>query len=268
MDSKRLRRPAGRLALGVLAAVTLVAALTVASGSPLPDSAPPPADPLARSVADCKEERQVCVDLGPGLWVQQNSGNQQVTNTAEFDYRGGNSGFTLWYNGAKLAEVAIQSDTPYTEGVVWPQLLPPFNTPCGCCDLCRAQPNNDVRAGRWGVVASAAYQQLRRCLAPPAATAAWRCLVLPACLPGCLPLPACLLAPTYPPTAPAPVPPAPLPPCHPAPPAVQRRRQLSKVQGVELPPRRRRLPPVHQQQGEAGGGHCAGAQRQLDLGPG
>jgi hypothetical protein len=150
-----------------------LAALT--SSEPLPDAPPPPADPLVRTIDDCKEERQVCTDMGPGLWVEQNSGNEQATNTAEFDYRGGNSGFTLWYHGAQLAEVALQSDTPHTEGVLWPQLLPPYDTPCGCCDLCRAQPNNDVRAGRleWLLPAAAC------CRLPPPAAAACRCLLMP-----------------------------------------------------------------------------------------
>ena len=87
----------------------------------------------------------MCIDLGPGLWVEQNSGNTQQTNTAEFDYRTSNNGFTVVYNGNQLATVVIPSDTPATTGVLWPQLLPPFNTACGCCDLCRAQPNTQVR---------------------------------------------------------------------------------------------------------------------------
>ena len=78
--------------------------------SPEPPSPPPsPSPPTPRS---CGDERQVCNDVGPGLWVEQNNGNNNRTNTAEFDYRPGNNGFTVFYNGNQLATVVIPSATP------------------------------------------------------------------------------------------------------------------------------------------------------------
>ena len=117
------------------------------SPQPPPPSPPPPSTSLTSSELRCADERQVCIDLGPGLWVEQNSGNTQQTNTAEFDYRTSNNGFTVVYNGNQLATVVIPSDTPGTTGVLWPQLLPQFNNACSCCDLCRAQPNEQVSPG-------------------------------------------------------------------------------------------------------------------------
>ena len=90
----------------------------------------------------CGDERQLCFDKGPGLWVEQNNAADDGKTTAEFRYID-TLGFTLWYNAAQLATVAF----PTTDGFSWPLLLPPFNTACGCCDLCRAQPTNKVSTG-------------------------------------------------------------------------------------------------------------------------
>ncbi|KAL4425071.1 hypothetical protein ABPG77_010385 [Micractinium sp. CCAP 211/92] len=96
------------------------------------------------SNSDC--ERQICIDTGIGLWVEQarfwqaNNANQQQTNTAEFDYRPTNNGFTLFYNGEQLADVQATWDSaPYQWPIIRSKFA--FRGACACCDLCRAQPN-------------------------------------------------------------------------------------------------------------------------------
>lgn len=82
----------------------------------------------------------MCRDWGVGLWVEQNSGNKEKTNTAEFNYEDG-KGFTLFYQGVQLAELAA---TPDSGEYKWPILGERNRTACACCDLCRAQPNEQA----------------------------------------------------------------------------------------------------------------------------
>ena len=83
----------------------------------------------------------MCIDVGQGLWVEQNRGNGAQTNTAEFNYDPNNNGFTLIYQGEQLADLEFRPDSgPYQ----WPILRPEYRSECACCDLCKAQPNPNV----------------------------------------------------------------------------------------------------------------------------
>ncbi|KAL4431042.1 hypothetical protein ABPG75_006298 [Micractinium tetrahymenae] len=94
---------------------------------------PPPAGFSIAGVtgtASCDNdgERQICIDRGIGLWVEQ------------FDYRTTNNGFTLIYNGVQLADVRNTWDSaPYQWPIIRSQFA--YRGACACCDLCRAQPN-------------------------------------------------------------------------------------------------------------------------------
>lgn len=83
----------------------------------------------------------MCIDVGQGLWVEQNHGNSNHTNTAEFNYDTTNNGFTLVYEGVQLADLAYTSDSG---GYMWPIMRPNNRSECACCDLCKAQPNPNV----------------------------------------------------------------------------------------------------------------------------
>jgi hypothetical protein len=84
---------------------------------------------------------KVCLDVGQGLWVEQNRGNGAQTNTAEFNYNTTNNGFTLIYQGAQLADLEFTTDSGRYE---WPIMRPEYRSECACCDLCKAQPNPSV----------------------------------------------------------------------------------------------------------------------------
>ena len=88
----------------------------------------------------------MCRDWGVGLWVEQNSGNTDSTNTAEFNYED-DKGFTLYYGKEEEALASLET-TPDSGKYRWPILPERNRTACDCCKLCRAQPNTNVSAGR------------------------------------------------------------------------------------------------------------------------
>ena len=73
------------------------------------------------------------------MLLQNNGqGGGASSNTAETTYN--NSAgvqVNLWYKGVQIATLQRTSD-----GYYWPIISAAYPSACGCCDLCRAQPNN------------------------------------------------------------------------------------------------------------------------------
>ncbi|PSC74261.1 hypothetical protein C2E20_2516 [Micractinium conductrix] len=80
------------------------------------------------------KKQRVCRDWGIGLWVVQSNGN---ADRSEFNYRDG-SGFTLEYEGEQIADL---DKVTGSGNDAWPVLRKDRRSPCGCCELCRAQLN-------------------------------------------------------------------------------------------------------------------------------
>ena len=70
----------------------------------------------------------------------QSNGN---ADRSEFNYRDG-SGFTLEYEGEQIADL---DKVTGSGNDAWPVLRKDRRSPCGCCELCRAQLNANVSGG-------------------------------------------------------------------------------------------------------------------------
>jgi hypothetical protein len=75
-------------------------------------------------------DMQGCVFRNYGLWTGKPN--------AEMSYASGSNTFTLTYLGVQLADLATAADSG---GALWPRIRAEYNRSCGCCNLCRAQPN-------------------------------------------------------------------------------------------------------------------------------